>query len=355
MSHPAHLCTFAAILAMIAMGSALAESTDAPRLPKPRPVLAGEAAEPPADERATLALVDAGVAPLPRPRPSIEPGPEVTDWAEAAESRFKEAMPGREPVTSEPMTVIATTVGPTVDHAPPASVRDLALAAIDSLAPLPRPRPQSEAPVLALLAPPPLVWPPTVVEADDPACPARLRALGVTFAVETPIDPGGQCNVDHPLLVTSLGSGVAIEPKAILNCRTAESLALWVKEALLPAALKHFGAAPTGIVHGSTYVCRPRNNVAGAKISEHAHANAVDIAAIRFADQEAVEIGASVVGSADALFETEIRAASCDYFTTVLGPGSDASHALHFHFDMQKRRGGYRLCELGAPSTVGAP
>ena len=83
-----------------------------------------------------------------------------------------------------------------------------------------------------------------------------------------------------------------------MNCGTAESLARWVAEIVLPAAKRLLGAAPTTIVHGSTYVCRPRNNVAGEKLSEHAHANAVDIAAIAFADREPVAIGRSEAATA---------------------------------------------------------
>ena len=194
-----------------------------------------------------------------------------------------------------------------------------------------------------------------MVEPDDPECPARLSALGVSFTEEPPIDPLGECSVAHPLNVTSIGSGVAIGPQAIMTCRVAEQLALWVKESLIPTAEAQFGEAPTGITQSSTYVCRPRNNVAGAKISEHAHANAVDIAAVNFATRDALSIGVNKPGSAEQKFEDEIRADSCRYFTTVLGPGSNAEHALHLHFDMAWRRGGYRLCELGAPTVVRAP
>ena len=30
---------------------------------------------------------------------------------------------------------------------------------------------------------------------------------------------------------------------------------------------------------------------------------------------------------------------------TVLGPGSDADHALHFHFDLEPRRNGGTFCQ----------
>jgi hypothetical protein len=177
----------------------------------------------------------------------------------------------------------------------------------------------------------------------------------VSFAEELSIDPLGDCSVAHPLNVTSLGSGVAIGPEAIMTCRVAEQLALWVKESLAPTSQSLLGEAPAEIRHSSTYVCRPRNNVAGAKISEHAHANAVDIAAINFGNREAVSFGVNRPESIEQKFEDKIRADACRYFTTVLGPGSDPAHALHFHFDMAWRRGGYRLCELGAPSVVRVP
>ena len=274
------------------------------------------------------------LARLPRPRPSVAPPVELVAWADAAEDHFRNAS-----IPADAMPQDDENAGD-------------AVAAIEALAPLPRPRPASTETALALVGPQNLPSVPVPVEADDPECPARLKVLGVTFSEAPPID--GACSVAHPLIVSALGSDVSIEPEAIMSCRAAESLARWVKEALVPAAQSHFGVAPTVIVHGSTYVCRPRNNVAGAKLSEHAHANAVDVASIRFAERDSIGIGVNDAGSAGATFEDEIRAAACDHFTTVLGPGSDAAHALHLHFDMAKRRGGYRLCELGAPTMVRA-
>jgi len=194
----------------------------------------------------------------------------------------------------------------------------------------------------------------TPVEPRDQACLARLRALGVAFTEEEPIDPFGACHVDHPLKVTSIGSGIAVTADAIMTCAVAEALALWAKGELLPAAEEHLDAVPNEISQASTYVCRPRNNQAGAKLSEHAHANAVDIAAVGFSGREPVAI-AGTSGEAAKEFERAIRAGACDYFATVLGPGSDAAHATHLHFDLAERRGGHRLCELDEPETVAAP
>lgn len=43
-------------------------------------------------------------------------------------------------------------------------------------------------------------------------------------------------------------------------------------------------------------------------------------------------------------FLDAVRSAACGPFKTVLGPGTDADHATHFHFDMAARRNGATYC-----------
>ena len=47
----------------------------------------------------------------------------------------------------------------------------------------------------------------------------------------------------------------------------------------------------------------------------------------------------------EAEFMLSVRLAACGPFKTVLGPGSDADHATHFHFDLQPRRSGSLFCQ----------
>ncbi len=247
---------------------------------------------------------------------------------------------------------------------PPEAAPDLAeapsaAAAIEGLSRTPRARPaEAGSARLALVQPDamlpdddPSLAPTPVLSADETACLTRLEALGVAFTREDAITDRGSCNVASPLSVASIGSGVAIAPAAILNCRTAEALALWARDVMSPAAAKHLDAKPNKLVNASAYVCRPRNNQAGAKLSEHATANAFDISEIAFADRNPVAIASRGLGEPEGRFQRAIREGSCRYFTTVLGPGSNAAHATHFHFDMARRRGGYRLCELGDRTT----
>ncbi len=261
----------------------------------------------------------------------------MTRWSEELESRFRAAEAELDGVAR----VVARDIS---EDAPDA------LSAVGLFARVPRARPETSA-RLAMVAPgapveerPARLGPPVVMP-EDAACLARLQDLGVAFTKEGPIEED-VCSVPHPLRVSSLGSGVAIVPDAIMNCSTAEALARWTKDVVVPSARDVIGATPTKIVHGSTYVCRPRNNEPGAKLSEHGHANAVDIASIAFAERPPLAIRDRELTSAEGRFQLAIRKGSCDYFTTVLGPRSDTAHAEHFHFDLAKRRGGYRLCDL---------
>ena len=153
-----------------------------------------------------------------------------------------------------------------------------------ALAPGATPSPIATTPELA--PPVPL---PTKRRGRTPSLPASPapRARRRVRAEDPPIDDGGGCLVAQPLSVTALGSGVAIGPETILDCATTESLAaLDARTSVVPAATRTARRAPTKIDQDSAYVCRNRYNDPHAKISEHAHANAIDIAAFEFAGRE---------------------------------------------------------------------
>lgn len=80
------------------------------------------------------------------------------------------------------------------------------------------------------------------------------------------------------------------------------------------------------------------------KLSEHAYGNALDVAGFGLADGRHIDVRVDAPG-ADAKFLDAVRKAACGPFKTVLGPGSDAEHALHFHFDLEPRRDGSTFCQ----------
>jgi len=183
-------------------------------------------------------------------------------------------------------------------------------------------------------------------DSADQACLARLRSVGVKFSTTAPVTAGGGCRVPAPVAITEIAPGVRLMPESRLNCRTAEALARWMRDVVLPASRTELGSRPAALVHDSTYVCRRRNKRPDGKLSEHASGNAIDIRAIAFAGRDKVLIRQRS-GSADSetRFQARLRKGACKYFSTVLGPGTNAAHATHFHFDLARRKGGYRLCQ----------
>ena len=183
-------------------------------------------------------------------------------------------------------------------------------------------------------------------DAEFAACTARLSALGTSFEAVRPLvetrDP--DCGIVRPVKVSEIVPGVALRPDALMRCATARALAEWTAAEVVPAA-EALGASVSAIDHGSTYICRRRNNAATGRLSEHAFGNAVDVMGFGFADREPVRIEPREPGGPVATFQRSVREASCEHFTTVIGPGTNAAHADHLHLDVKERRGGYRLCE----------
>lgn len=182
-----------------------------------------------------------------------------------------------------------------------------------------------------------------VMPAGEQACRKRLTALKAEFSEVARIDGEGQCGIAFPIEVTSLGSGVELTPAGVMNCATAETAAQLVLETIKPAALRNLGSGLAGIRHASAYICR--NRASESKVSEHARGNALDISAFLLEDGRAVDVvGYGPADKPERRFMQTVRRAACGPFKTVLGPGADADHAEHFHFDLAERRRGSTYC-----------
>lgn len=167
------------------------------------------------------------------------------------------------------------------------------------------------------------------------SCSKSLSTLGVTAVSVDPIRSGG-CGIPAPVEVAALGGGtVRLSTKAVVNCDLASTLAAFMRDVVDPLARERLGAGVTDIRVAAAYHCRTRNGVSGAKLSEHAKGNAIDISAFKVKG-DWIEVGGKN-GFAQAAFLKEVRKSACGPFTTVLGPGSDAYHSDHFHFDLAKR------------------
>ncbi len=191
------------------------------------------------------------------------------------------------------------------------------------------------------------------LELDDAgfaACTAALDALGVTYRIpDAPViaedDP--DCGILRPVTLDEIIPGVALRPDSVLRCPAALALARWVDTIVRPASETLPTRGPVvALDHGSTYVCRRRNNAPDGKPSEHSFGNAIDITGFVFERGEPIPvIPRQDTNTRAEAFQRAVRGGACLYFSTVLGPGSDASHDDHLHLDVKSRRGDYRICQ----------
>jgi hypothetical protein len=169
-----------------------------------------------------------------------------------------------------------------------------------------------------------------------------------TLGEATPIPDfheGNGCGVSNGYRVMSVAN-INFSQSATLTCDMVNSLHSWLLSSVQPAAQEMYGVPVVAIRVAASYSCRARNNVRGARLSEHGQGNAIDIAAFMLADGREVVVLTGYYGSGqDQRFLRTIRSQACGPFHTVLGPGSDPYHRDHIHLDMQRfRRGGGAYC-----------
>lgn len=138
-----------------------------------------------------------------------------------------------------------------------------------------------------------------------------------------------------------------MSPAAILRCPMVTSVDDWVRHTITPASVRYLGSPVVELRVISSYSCRTRNGITGAKLSEHGLANALDVSAFLLADGRKVTVKRGWRGtSSEQAFLRAVRAGACERFATVLSPDADRYHHDHFHVDLARhnRRGTYRVC-----------
>jgi hypothetical protein len=157
------------------------------------------------------------------------------------------------------------------------------------------------------------------------------------------------CGAIRPFFVSAAAQGsVQLRPAALLRCPMVPALDHWVERVVVPASRYYLGAPVVELKVAASYSCRPMNNVDGARLSEHGHANAVDIAAFTLANGRVVTVAAGWWGAlAERNFLRAVHHDACSTFTTVLGPGYDGNHRDHFHLDLARHGsdGAGRICK----------
>ncbi len=150
--------------------------------------------------------------------------------------------------------------------------------------------------------------------------------------------PGpGACGVKDAYRVTS-AAGVRLSQPATISRKTAVQLDKWLRRHAIPI-IGNKGGGLVQIQVAAHYSCRTRNSRPGARLSEHALGNAIDISAFVLADGTRLTVLKDWSGRNSRVLK-RLHASACGPFGTVLGPNSDRHHQDHFHFDVADYRNG---------------
>ena len=177
----------------------------------------------------------------------------------------------------------------------------------------------------------------------EASCRVKPSRLGLAEKIRN-INEHNGCMVPNAWKVQSLGTVTFSQP-AILNCGMAEPVYSWLEDVVQPTAQRTFGESVVSIDVAASYACRPRNNVNGAKMSEHGFGNALDVSAFTLESGRKITIQDGWWGSSDERrFLHTVHDRACGEFHTVLGPDSGRSHRDHLHLDLQNRENMSTYC-----------
>jgi hypothetical protein len=180
---------------------------------------------------------------------------------------------------------------------------------------------------------------------DFPRCRALLHKAGVRYTILPPIH-AGVCGYADGVRFDAGGSRRAayLPGEVGMACPVAAGLSVWEWNVVQPAARRLLGSPVVAIEHYGSYNCR---HIAGeSNWSEHATADAIDIAGFRLANGKRITVAADWKGTGpEATFLHEARNGACKLFATTLSPDYNAAHWNHLHLD-QAARGefGWRAC-----------
>lgn len=185
--------------------------------------------------------------------------------------------------------------------------------------------------------------------ADDPRrCRLLLADIGDADRPVRPRRASADCGYDNGIrLLPEDDRSAALRPAApVTSCPVATALALWERDVVQPAAVRHFGAPVAAMTHAGSYSCRRLYGRSEGAFSEHATANAFDVLGFALADGRTISVLRDWPRQGpEAAFLRDVRDGACRLFATVLSPDYNTAHADHLHLDQAKRGiRGWRMC-----------
>jgi len=310
----------------------------------------------------TAPLADPGLAlfrPKPRPvAPQAEAAPEAPPAADPALAGFRpKPRPGTlappETVAAEPPAILAPANPQLAGHRPLPRPEGLAVPAPDAGSSAPAPETAALPPAPEAQKPPPggvlgrifkgsRKKPAPKSSAPEPEASLRGSVCGVAGLIGKEVAPignrsrGSGCGVAEPVQITSV-SGIKLSQPMTVDCGAATAFKRWVDRGIVPAVGgKGGGVAKLDV--GPGYVCRPRNGVRGAKLSEHGHGKAIDLMGLTLKNGQSLDVEQGWRSQPRIL--RAMHSSACGIFGTVLGPQSDSYHRDHIHVDTARYRSG---------------
>jgi hypothetical protein len=178
------------------------------------------------------------------------------------------------------------------------------------------------------------------IRTDAAACTVALEGSEMDFAPieDRRTDASGRCGFGNAVTMTR--STYPYSGAVRVSCPLAAALYVWEREVVARAA-ERLESPVARIEMIGAYACRNVYGREGARLSEHATANAIDISGFRLENGRVVTVVAGWTGDGpDAVFLREVRDGGCRVFGGVFSPDHNRAHADHLHFDM----GPYEIC-----------
>ena len=177
------------------------------------------------------------------------------------------------------------------------------------------------------------------LEIDKRQCLSVLAGSAVAYTPVPDRATSEGCGFDNAVDVAR--SSLSFNTGFRATCPLAVAWAMFETHALQPAAKRHLGQEVVRVEHLGTYSCRNLYHRDSGRRSEHATANAIDIAGFVLADGRQVTLSKDWSGEPGrAAFLRAVRDGACRFFDVVLSPDYNEAHRDHFHLDM----GRYRAC-----------
>jgi hypothetical protein len=182
------------------------------------------------------------------------------------------------------------------------------------------------------------------IESERSPCQLLLSEIA-EFKSMPPITGPGECTATDVVNVSAVvlpdNHRVVFSPVVTLQCSMAAVVAHWIRDDVVPT-LDALDMSLRGVETLESFGCRSFNGISGAKLSEHGHANALDVRSLKLANGTVIELSNATVSKP---LREQLRQTACTRFSTVLGNGADAYHENHVHIDLMQRTNNYKICQ----------